>query len=63
MQKRITLYADKGKILTNGEAYGSMIHLDVGDDGSDFYEIPREEYDKKLEKEDEIHEIIENTDN
>lgn len=40
MRKSITLYADKGKILTNGKVYGTVIHLDVGDSGSDFYEIP-----------------------
>ena len=58
MQKRITLYADKGKMLTNGEAYGSMIHLDVGDDGADFYEITQEQYDEILRREAEKHSII-----
>ena len=44
MERKI-LYAKKGKILTNGITYGTEIALEVGLDGSDYYEITKEEYD------------------
>ena len=45
MTLRITIYADEGKVLTNGETYGKIIHLAVGVSASDFYEITDEEYE------------------
>lgn len=47
MREKIT--ASEGKILTNGEVYGTTIFLAEGVDKSTFYEIPREEYDAMLE--------------
>lgn len=44
MDRKI-LYAKKDKILTNGITYGTEIALEVGLDGSDYYEITREEYE------------------
>ena len=44
MERKI-LYANKGKMLTNGITYGTEIALEVGLDGSDYYEITKEEYD------------------
>ena len=55
MKTRLTLYADEGKVLTNGEVYGDIIHLDENDAGSDFYEITQEEYDEIQRKEAEEH--------
>ena len=52
MKTRLTIYADEGKILTNGEVYGRIIHLAVGVDASEFYEITDAEYEK-LQKEQE----------
>jgi hypothetical protein len=46
MKSRITLYADNGKVLTNGETYGRIIHLASDADASAFYEITEKEYNK-----------------
>ena len=50
MKSRVTIYADEGKILTNGQTYGRIIHLAVGMDASEFYEITEAEYQKILEE-------------
>ncbi len=47
MREKIT--ASEGKILTNGEIYGTMIYLAEGVDKSTFYEITRAEYDAMME--------------
>lgn len=44
MRTRKILYADEGKILTNGEIYGKQIFLAEGVSEADFYEITEEEY-------------------
>ena len=44
MKTMITLFADEGKVLTNGEIYGSTISLAEGQASNDFYEITKEEY-------------------
>lgn len=46
MFTRITLCADEGKVLTNGEIYGKIIHLAVGADANEYYEITQDEYEK-----------------
>ncbi len=51
MKKRITLYADSGMILTDGEVYGTTIQLAEGKTEEDFREITKEEYETILEKE------------
>jgi len=48
MKSRITLYADDGMILTNGEHFGKIVHLEVGADASAWHEITREEYEELL---------------
>ena len=50
MKARIILYADEGKILTDGEIYGSTVYLSEGRNPSDFYEITEKEYSEVLEK-------------
>ena len=55
MKTRITLYADEGKILTNGNVYGKVIHLAEDMDSSEFWEISDSEYESIMaEMEDEI---------
>lgn len=49
MKKRMVIYADENKILTNGEIYGKLIYLADGVDASAFYEISLEEYQKLQE--------------
>lgn len=49
MKTRIVLYADEGKVLTNGETYGTQIFLADDEDGTNFYEITREEYEKIID--------------
>ena len=47
------LTADEGKILTNGEVYGSTIYLAEGADASAYYEITTEEYEAIQAKQEE----------
>lgn len=47
--KRKTLYAAEGMILTDGEIFGTQIHLADGVDENRFYEISKEEYEEILE--------------
>ena len=51
MKQRITIYADSGKVLTNGETFGTVIHLADGANIHSFYEITQEEYEAILEEE------------
>lgn len=48
MRKMITIYADEGKILTNGEDYGTTISLAEGISEDGYYEITKEEYKRIL---------------
>ena len=45
MKTRKIIYADEGKILTNGEIYGKQIFLAEGVDAASFHEIGVEEYE------------------
>ncbi len=56
MKVRKILYADKGKVLTNGETYGTTVYLAEGDDGAAFYEITEKAYKKILEEQESAHE-------
>lgn len=48
MTSRKVLYADEGKVLTNGEIYGKQIFLADGVSEADFYEITEAEYEEKM---------------
>ena len=48
MRKMITIYADEGKILTNGTNYGTTISLADGVSDEGYYEITKEEYERIL---------------
>ena len=52
MKTRTVIYADEGKVLTNGEIYGTQIFLAEGQSADEFYEITQEEYEE-ITKEDE----------
>lgn len=45
MKARTTLYADEGMMLTNGEHFGKIVHLEIGADASAWHEITQEEYE------------------
>lgn len=51
MKTMVTLYADEGKILTNGTDYGTTISLAEGADASAYREITIEEYENIFAKE------------
>ena len=51
MKTMIMLYADEGKILTDGENFGTTISLAEGESADKYTEITREEYDKIIEAE------------
>ena len=46
MKKRVVLYAEEGKILTNGKIYGKEIFLAKGAE-ENFYEIDEQEFLQK----------------
>ena len=46
------LTADRGKVLTNGEAYGTEIYLGKGDSPENWHEITAEEYEAILVQQD-----------
>lgn len=48
MKTKITLIADEGMILTDGEHYGKTVYLACGRDGSEYHEIPEAEYDAMM---------------
>lgn len=52
MKIRKILYADEGKILTNGSTYGKQIFLADDIDVSEFYEISEQEYEAILAAQD-----------
>ncbi|MBP3337336.1 MAG: hypothetical protein J6L59_02890 [Clostridia bacterium] len=54
MKIRTVLFADSGKMLTNGENFGTQIFLAENEMAESYYEITKEEYDKiSAEKEQE----------
>ena len=48
MKTRTVLYADDGKVLTDGENFGKQIFLAEGVSEDVFHEITDEEYEKIL---------------
>lgn len=46
MKTRLIIYADEGKVLTDGETYGTEIYLADTAKVEDFHEITQAEYDE-----------------
>ena len=51
MKTRMILYADEGKVLTDGEFYGKTVYVAEGREASEFREITKAEYEKILAEE------------
>lgn len=51
MTVRKVIYAEEGKILTDGTLYGTQIFLADGVSEDNFHEITLEEYEKLIEEE------------
>lgn len=54
---REILRARDGYVYTNGEIYGKLIFLAIGEDKNNYYEITVEEFQKKIEEEREKQEV------
>lgn len=50
---RKVLYADEGKVLTNGETYGVVIYLAEGQDENTYHEITTAEYNEIIKAQEE----------
>lgn len=57
MKARTTLYADGGMILTDGENFGRIVHLEIGADASKWHEITNEEYERILAEQEQEQEV------
>ena len=57
MTTRIVLYADEGKVLTNGEIYGKQIFLAEDAFAEAFYEITDAEYEQIIDVDSEEGEL------
>ncbi len=44
---RTVIYADEGKVLTNGTVYGAVIYLAEGENSENYREITAKEYTEK----------------
>ena len=51
MKQMITLYADEGKILKDGDVFGTTMQLAEGKTVDGIEEITQEEYDKLIKTE------------
>ena len=63
MQTMLVLYADEGKVLTDGTTYGKQIFLAEGNDGSSYYEITETEYKEILANEEANNQIFDDEHN
>ena len=53
MKQRITLYAEDGTVLTDGEHFGTVVHLAPLAHAEEWHEITREEYERIMREREE----------
>lgn len=59
MKKMITLYADEGNVLTDGKIFATTISLAEGREGTEIYEVSKEEAKRlKAEKEAAVEDVV-----
>lgn len=58
MQRRVTLIADEGMMLTNGTEYAKITHLAVGANEYEWYQIPESEYQQIMEEQEKANQPI-----
>ena len=63
MKTKVILYAEEGKILTDGGIYGRTIYLAEGRSADEFHEITEEEYNNIVEAEIDKNNIIKENSN
>ncbi len=51
IKERKILYADDGKVVTNGEVYGKIIYLAEDASADGYFEITYDEYEEILKEE------------
>jgi len=54
MRSRLILYAEEGMVLTDGEVFCTEVQLAEGNRGETFYEITKEEYQKRKDEETDV---------
>lgn len=52
---KILIFADEGKVLTDGESYGTPISLGTGRSPDEYTEITIEEYDRRMAEQETEH--------
>ena len=53
---RIKLTASEGHVLTDGENFGKVVFLAVGESGEGWYEITDAEYEEKIKEAEKLDE-------
>lgn len=48
IENQIILKAEDGKLITNGDAYGTVVYLAPNDNAENWWEITEEEYEVVL---------------
>ena len=55
MRKKVTLFADKGMVITDGENFGTTVDVEINGDERKYYEITQEEYNEMKKELDAEH--------
>ena len=50
MRKKVTLFADKGMVITDGENFATTVDVEIDGNIDKYYEITKEEHDAIMEE-------------